>query len=84
VGLKTKQTKQTKQTIDNLAASLAKHSLSMDNLVKCTVMLADIKDWPAFNQVYKGYFPARNAFDTNGLAINSRVEMECIEAVKGQ
>jgi hypothetical protein len=32
--------------------------------------VADIKDWPAFIQIYKGYFPARNAFDSNGLALN--------------
>jgi enamine deaminase RidA (YjgF/YER057c/UK114 family) len=47
-------------------------------------MWADIKDWPAFIQIYKGYFPARNAFDSNGLALNSRVEMECIGAFRSQ
>jgi reactive intermediate/imine deaminase len=76
--------KETKQTMDNIKASLAKHSLTMDDLVKCTVMLADIKDWPAFNKIYKGYFPkhfpARSAFATNGLALNARVEVECIGA----
>jgi 2-iminobutanoate/2-iminopropanoate deaminase len=75
---------ETKQTMDNIQASLAKHSLSMNDLVKCTVMLADIKDWPAFNEIYKGYFqkhfPARSAFATNGLALNARVEVECIGA----
>lgn len=58
--------------MDNIQASLAKHNLTMNNLVKCTVMLADIKDWPAFNQIYQSYFPkhfpARSAFATNGLA----------------
>lgn len=76
--------KETKQTMDNIQASLAKHNLTMDDLVKCTVMLADIKDWPAFNEVYKDYFskhfPARSAFATNGLALNARVEVECIGA----
>ncbi|MFT4790162.1 MAG: 2-iminobutanoate/2-iminopropanoate deaminase [Paraglaciecola sp.] len=75
---------ETKQTMDNIQASLAKHSLTMNDLVKCTVMLADIQDWPAFNIVYKGYFPkhfpARSAFATNGLALNARVEVECIGA----
>jgi 2-iminobutanoate/2-iminopropanoate deaminase len=75
---------ETKQTMDNIQESLAKHSLTMNDLVKCTVMLADIKDWPAFNEVYKGYFakhfPARSAFATNGLALNARVEVECIGA----
>ncbi|WP_339723080.1 Rid family detoxifying hydrolase [uncultured Paraglaciecola sp.] len=75
---------ETKQTMENIQASLAKHNLTMNNLVKCTVMLADIKDWPAFNQVYKDFFPkhfpARSAFATNGLALNARVEVECIGA----
>ena len=75
---------ETKQTMDNIQASLAKHSLTMNDLVKCTVMLADIQDWPAFNQVYSGYFPkhfpARSAFATNGLGLNARVEVECIGA----
>jgi enamine deaminase RidA (YjgF/YER057c/UK114 family) len=38
--------------MDNIQASLAKHSLTMNDLVKCTVMLADIQDWPAFNLAY--------------------------------
>jgi len=79
---------ESQQTMDNIKASLAIHNLTMNNLVKCTVMLADIKDWPAFNQVYKGYFPkhfpARSAFATNGLALNARVEVECIGAFSSQ
>ncbi|MBU3002380.1 RidA family protein [Paraglaciecola arctica] len=75
---------ETKQTMDNIQGSLAKHNLTMNDLVKCTVMLADIKDWPAFNHVYKDYFqkhfPARSAFATKGLALNARVEVECIAA----
>lgn len=75
---------ETKQTMDNIKTSLAKHNLTMNDLVKCTVMLADIKEWPAFNQVYSDYFPkhfpARSAFATNGLALNARVEVECIGA----
>lgn len=50
---------ETKQTMDNIKASLAKHGLSMEDLVKCTVMLANIKDWPTFNKVYKPYFPTQ-------------------------
>jgi len=50
--------------------------------VKCTVFLADMKEWPAFNDVYREYFkshfPARSAFATNGLAYDARVEVECI------
>lgn len=79
---------ETKQTMDNIQASLTKHNLTMNDLVKCTVMLADIKEWPAFNHVYKDYFPkhfpARSAFATNGLALNARVEVECIGAFSHQ
>lgn len=73
-----------KQTMDNIAISLRAHGLSMRNLVKCTVMLADISEWEAFNDVYKLYFdsvfPARSAFGTQGLALGARVEVECIAA----
>lgn len=79
---------ETKQTMENIQTSLAKHNLTMNDVVKCTVMLADIKDWPAFNQIYKGYFPkhfpARSAFATSGLGLNARVELECMAAFNSQ
>ncbi len=56
----------------------------MDNLVKCTVYLADIEEWGRFNEIYAPYFdknmPARAALATNGLALGARVEMECMAA----
>lgn len=70
-----------KQTMDNIAASLKKHGASMDRLVQCTVALADMADWPAFNEVYREYFrehfPARMAYGANGLALGARVEVQC-------
>ena len=71
-----------KQVMDNVGAVLRKRGLGHDSLVKCTVMLADMKDWPAFNTVYATYFkpgrfPARSAFGANGLAIGAKVELEC-------
>ncbi|WP_339723078.1 Rid family hydrolase [uncultured Paraglaciecola sp.] len=79
---------ETKQIMENIKASLAKHNLTMNDLVKCTAMLADIKDWPIFNEVYKSYFskhfPARSAFATNGLGLNARLELECIAAFSSQ
>ena len=70
------------RVMDNIKATVEKRGGSMEQLVKCTVFLADIKEWPAFNDVYRGYFkknfPARSAFATNGLAYNARVEVECI------
>ncbi len=74
-----------KQTMENIKASLEANGYSLNDLVKCTVMLADIAEWGAFNQVYKTYFtsryPARSALGANGLALGARVEVECIGAV---
>jgi 2-iminobutanoate/2-iminopropanoate deaminase len=74
-----------RQTMENIKSSLEAHGYSLANLVKCTVMLADIADWPAFNEVYKGFFssgyPARSAFGANGLALGARVQVDCIGAV---
>jgi len=71
-----------KQAMDNIGAVLKRRGLGFDSLVKCTVMLADMKDWPAFNTVYATYFkpgrfPARSAFGANGLALSAKVEVEC-------
>lgn len=74
-----------KQTMDNIRRVLTAHGYDMADLIKCTVMLADMADWPAFNDVYRSYFsdrfPARSAFGANGLALGARVEVECIAAV---
>ena len=75
---------ETKQTMDNIKASLISYGYNLNDLVKCTVMLDDINDWPTFNKVYASYFPvhfpARSAFATNGLALGAKVEVECIAA----
>ncbi|MCR9193504.1 MAG: RidA family protein, partial [Hyphomonas sp.] len=47
---------ETRQTMDNIQATLQANGLGWDNVVKCTVFLADIAEWPAFNDVYKTYF----------------------------
>lgn len=74
-----------RQAMQNIKTSLEAHGYAMNNLVKCTVMLADMGDWPAFNEVYKTFFPdhfpARSAFGASALALSARVEIECIAAV---
>ena len=64
---------------------LERNGASFKDVVKCTVFLADIKEWAAFNTVYREFFkkpyPARSAFGANGLAQNARVELECIAYV---
>jgi len=76
-----------RRTMENIELTLREHGLSMRDVVKCTIMLADIADWPAFNEVYKSFFtppyPARSALGANGLALGARVEVECI-AVAGR
>jgi 2-iminobutanoate/2-iminopropanoate deaminase len=71
---------QTRQTFDNLASVLAAHGMSLRDVVRVQVMLADIADWPGFNDIYREYFsepfPARSAFAANGLALGARVEVE--------
>ena len=74
---------QARQAMDNLGAGLKAAGLAWGDVVKCTVMLDDMKDWPAFNQVYVTYFPdgqypARSAFGTDGLALGALLEVECI------
>jgi 2-iminobutanoate/2-iminopropanoate deaminase len=73
---------ETRQTMENIKAKLARRGATMDDVVKCTVFLADVREWAAFNEVYRTYFtrhlPARSAFGANGLALGARVEVECI------
>ena len=74
-----------RQTLENIKTSLEAHGYKMSDLIKCTVMLADMSEWAAFNDVYKtffpGHFPARSAFGASGLALGARVEVECVAAV---
>lgn len=78
---------ESRQAMDNIKTTLETHGYAMNDLVKCTVMLADIKEWTTFNNIYKTYFtshfPARSALGANGLAMGARVEVECI-AVKSK
>ena len=76
---------ETRQTLENIKASLEKHGSSLGEVVKCTVFLADIKEWGAMNEEYKTYFPvnppARSALGSSGLALDARVEIECLATV---
>ncbi len=77
---------ETRQTMMNIKDVLEKSGSSMDRVVKCTVFLADMKEWDAMNGVYATFFPdhkpARSAFGATGLALNARTEIECIARVK--
>jgi 2-iminobutanoate/2-iminopropanoate deaminase len=78
-------TGETRQTMDNISSVLQEFGSSMDEVVKCTVFLADMSEWAAMNEVYKTYFknpPARSALGASGLALNARVEIECIAVAR--
>lgn len=77
---------ETRQTMENIKATLGRHGLEMGDIIKCTVFLADIAEWPGFNKIYKTYFekgryPARSALAASGLALGARVELECMAAL---
>jgi 2-iminobutanoate/2-iminopropanoate deaminase len=73
-----------RQALENIKLALETNGYTTRDVVKCTVMLADIFEWAAFNEVYKAFFtppyPARSAFGASGLAMGARVEVECIAA----
>ena len=73
---------QTRQALENIKGVLASAGSSLDRAVKCTVFLADIKDYAAMNTVYATYFPkdppARSTVAGSGLALGARVEIECL------
>ena len=76
---------ETRQALENIRTVLERHGSSLDRVIKCTAMLADMQEWAAMNEVYVTFFPkhlpARSAFGTTGLAFNARMELECIATV---
>ena len=77
---------ETRQTLLNMKNILERHGSSLDRVVKCTVMMADMSEWPAMNAVYVQHFtkhlPARSAFGAAALALGGRIEIECIATVR--
>lgn len=75
---------QAERAIANLEAILSTAGSGLGNLVKVTVFLADIADWPAVNEVYARLipepFPARSAFAVKDLPRGARVEIEAVAA----
>lgn len=75
----------TAQSLTNIKNILAEAGLTMANVVKTSVFLADMADFAEMNEVYAQFFsdpfPARSAVAVKTLPKNARVEIECI-AVK--
>jgi 2-iminobutanoate/2-iminopropanoate deaminase len=76
---------QADRALTNLGAILQAAGSGLDRLVKVTVFLADIADWPAVNEVYVRHipepFPARSAFAVKALPLGGRVEIEAVAVV---
>ena len=75
---------QTEQSLKNVKAILEEAGLTMQNVVKTTVFLADMADFAAMNEVYSSYFsepyPARSAVAVKTLPKAALVEIECVAA----
>ncbi|MCA9542021.1 MAG: RidA family protein [Myxococcales bacterium] len=75
---------QAEQVLRNLDAVLRAAGCGLDDLVQCSIFLADMNDFAAVNEVYKGYFavdpPARSAVQVARLPVDARVEIEMIAA----
>ena len=77
--------KETAQALENIRANLQTKGIGLDRVAKCMVILADLNDFAAMNQVYASYFPAdrlptRATFAAKLLA-NARVEIECMASL---
>ncbi|MBQ5826984.1 MAG: RidA family protein [Bacteroidaceae bacterium] len=74
----------TRQSLTNMQHILAEVGLTLDNVVKTTVFLADMSDFAAMNEVYAEFFsapyPARSAVAVKTLPKGALVEIECIAA----
>ena len=73
---------QTRQSLMNAKAILEAAGVSMKNVVKTTVLLADIADFAEMNEVYAEFFeepyPARSAFAVKSVPKGALIEIECI------
>ncbi|MCC7463605.1 MAG: RidA family protein [Gammaproteobacteria bacterium] len=77
---------QARIAMDRIAAVLGRAGSSMDDVVKCLIMLTDMSRWSEFNRIYVGYFkpermPARSALGATALAFGASIEVECIAAL---
>jgi 2-iminobutanoate/2-iminopropanoate deaminase len=73
---------QAKQSLNNVRAVLAAAGSDLDRVLKCTVFLTDIKDFPAVNAVYAAFFtkpyPARSCLAVKELPLGAKVEIEVV------
>lgn len=73
---------QARQSLDNIGRILSRAGFDWGDLVKCTILLTDINDFAAVNEVYAQYvrqpYPARAAYAVAALPKNAAIEIEAI------
>lgn len=73
---------QARQVMENMKAVVEAGGCSMNNVVKCTVLLVDMEDFAQINAVYAEYFPenkpARACFAVKALPAGALIEIDCI------
>lgn len=73
---------QTRQVMENIGAILKEAGLTFAHVVKCSIFISDMKDFPIINEVYGKYFddqaPARETIQVAGLPLGADVEISCI------
>ncbi len=76
----------TRQAMEGIQSRLDAVDATMDDLVKCTVFLVDMDDYPGMNEAYAAFFPgdppARSALAVRALPASAQVEVECIAAAR--
>ena len=72
--------------MEHIKAVLENNGSSLDEVVKCAVMIEDISQWGEVNEVYTTYFPnhfpTRSALGADGLALGALLEIECWATVQ--
>jgi 2-iminobutanoate/2-iminopropanoate deaminase len=73
---------QTRRVLQNLRAVLSAQGMSLLHVVKTTVFLADMRDYPAMNEAYAdtmaGHLPARTTVEVSGLPRGARIEIDAV------
>jgi 2-iminobutanoate/2-iminopropanoate deaminase len=74
---------QARQALENIEATLKRIGCAKRDIVKCTIMLRDMRRWDEFNVEYRAFFgeldlPARSAFGVASLALDAELEIECV------
>ncbi|TVQ16510.1 MAG: RidA family protein [Bacteroidetes bacterium] len=76
---------QTRMVMENLKAILKEAGMDFGDVVKCSIFISDMKDFPKINEVYGKYFteepPARETVQVAGLPLGVDVEISCIAVI---